>query len=98
MGQERRDAQRHSVFGGNAEIISVFGRGHTTGDRARIVNWSHGGMLLKVNSPRRKLLFVKQDPVIFEQDAIDCVLRLAPAYKSIPVHGTVLHVSKAPKV
>jgi len=97
MGQERREFERLSVFGGNAEITGVFGRGRKPSDRARIVNWSRGGLLLKVHSPRRKMVFLKQEPVLFEQDAVECVIRLAPAYKSIAVRVEVTHVEKDKK-
>jgi hypothetical protein len=94
---ERRESKRHSVFAGNAEITEVFGRGRKPSERARIVNWSRGGVLLKVLSPTRKMLFMKCDPVLFESDDLQCTIRLAPAYKEIQVRGEVCHVASIPK-
>ncbi|MGE0710749.1 MAG: PilZ domain-containing protein [Planctomycetota bacterium] len=96
-GSERREYERHKVYGGNAEIDSVFGRGKKPGERARVVNWSRGGLLLKVPSPRRRFLVQKMDPVLYEDDTVTCTLRLPPQYTDISVSGEVVHVKRDDK-
>lgn len=95
MGNEKRSNERYKVCGGNADIESVIGRGKKPADRARIMNWSRGGLLLKVRSPRRKFLVAKADPVLWEDDNLTCTLRLPPTYKEIFVTGCVVHVRRA---
>ncbi|RMG18806.1 MAG: PilZ domain-containing protein [Planctomycetota bacterium] len=97
MGPERREHPRYPVFAGNAEITAVFGRGRRVRERARIVNWSRGGVLLRVPSPRRKLLFLKNEPALYEQDAVSCTVRLAPAYNDLEVHGEVVYAAPETK-
>lgn len=94
MGAERRDHPRHRVHGGNAEIEAVIGRGRRPDERARIVDWSRGGLGLKVKSPRRRFWFKKVDPVLFEDDSINCTLRLPPKYSEVFVSAEVVHVSR----
>lgn len=94
MEHERRDHMRHRVFGGNAEIQAVIGRGRKPHDRARIVDWSRSGMRLRVPSPRRRFLIQKLDPVLFEDDSIVCTLRLPPAYNDIFVNAEVVRVER----
>ena len=96
MGKERRGHVRHEVFGGNAEFTLVRGRGRKPRERARIVNWSRTGLLLRVPSPRRKLLFFAQPPVLSAMDVIACTLRLPPAYKDLEIKGDVVRVSRVP--
>lgn len=101
MGENENDDKRaHARFkvgGGNAEINSVFGRGRNPNDRARVMNWSRGGMLLKVPSPRRRFLIQKLDPVLYENDTINCTLRLPPKYDDIEVRVEVRHVERDPR-
>jgi PilZ domain len=82
------------VHAGNCEITNVFGGGRVPSERARIVNFSRGGLLLKVPSPRRRFLFVKQDPVIQSQDMLACTVRLPPLYTEVHVQGEVVHVAR----
>jgi hypothetical protein len=93
---DRREHARYAVFAGNAEIREVIGRRNPR-DRARIVNWSRGGLLLKVPSPRRKFIFFKQEPLIREDDLIRCVLRLPPHYNDIDIQGSVMRVERDAK-
>ena len=93
--KERRLTKRIAVPGGNAEILSVFGRGRRPKKRVRLVDWSAGGVLLRVESPSRRFM-LKQDPALFEMDTVTCCLRLPPVYKAIPVSGTVVHVERDP--
>lgn len=97
-GQEdRREHARHPVSGGNAEIVAVLGpKGarRRPSDRARIVNWSRGGLLLKVPSPRRRLLFFAQAPVLAAEDQIKCTLRLPPQYNEIDLSAEVVRVER----
>lgn len=95
MGDERRTNERYRVCGGNADIESVIGRGKKPAERARILNWSRGGLLLKVKSPRRRFLVAKAEPVLWEDDSLTCTLRLPPTYKEIFVTGDVVHVCRA---
>lgn len=95
MQNERRDHVRHRVFGGNAEIQAVIGRGRKPHERARIVDWSRSGMRLRVPSPRRRFLIQKLAPVLFEDDSIVCTLRLPPAYNDIFVNAEVVRVERA---
>lgn len=97
MSEERRAHARHKVFGGNAEIQSVFGRGKKPGDRARIIDWSRGGFMIKVKSPRRRFIVQKADPVLFEDDKVQCTLRLPPSYKDVFVNADVVHVERIKK-
>jgi hypothetical protein len=90
----RRAFPRLGVYSGNAEITRVLGRGRRPGDRARIVNWSRGGMCLRVSSPRRKLLFWRRDPALFVEDSVTCTLRLAPVYNDIAVEADVVRVER----
>ena len=94
---DKRAHARFKVGGGNAEINSVFGRGRNPNDRARVMNWSRGGMLLKVPSPRRRFLIQKLDPVLYENDTINCTLRLPPKYDDIEVRVEVRHVERDPR-
>ena len=94
---DKREHARFKVGGGNAEINSVFGRGRNPNDRARVMNWSRGGMLLKVPSPRRRFLIQKLDPVLYENDAVTCTLRLPPKYDDIEVRVEVRHVERDPR-
>jgi hypothetical protein len=96
-GAERRAHSRHKVYGGNAEIESVHGRGRRPGERARIVNWSRGGFLMKVPSPRRRFVFQKLDPVMYETDTVTCTLRLPPKYADIIVSGDVVYAKRDAK-
>lgn len=96
MGAERRDFTRHAVHGGNAEIEAVMGRGRKPKERARVLDWSQGGLALKVPSPRRRFLFQRQDPVLFEDDSINCTLRLPPNYTEVFVSADVVHVRRDP--
>lgn len=91
---ELREHPRLAVYGGNAEITSVHGRGREPGERARIVNWSRGGLLLKVKSPRRRFFVQRLDPVLFENDTVSCTLRLPPSYKDHFVRAHVVHVAR----
>lgn len=93
---DRRQHARFGVFAGNAQITHVVGpKGERRpSERARILNWSRGGVLLKVPSPRRKLLFFKQDPIVGAEDMIKCVLRLPPLYNDIDVSGEVVRVER----
>ncbi len=95
MVQERREHVRHKVFGGNAEIQAVIGRGRKPDSRARIVDWSRSGMRLKVASPRRRFLIQRMDPVLFEDDSVVCTLRLPPMYQDIFVNAEVVRVERA---
>lgn len=97
MGAERREHTRHRIHGGNAEFQNVFGRGKAPNERARVIDWSRGGLALKVKSPRRRFLFAKQDPVLFEDDSVNCTLRLPPNYNEIFVSADVVHVRRDPK-
>lgn len=93
---DRREHARYSVFAGNAEITSIIGPKGTRkpAERARIINWSRGGVLLKVPSPRRRLLFFKQEPLLGREDQIKCVLRLPPQYNDIDVSAEVVRVER----
>jgi hypothetical protein len=95
---ERREHTRFGVHAGNAEITRLLG---PTGarrprERARIVNWSRGGLLLKVPSPRRRFLLLSAPPIVREQDTLECVLRLPPTYGDIEVSGEVVRVERVP--
>jgi hypothetical protein len=92
--EDRREHPRLDVFAGNAEITVVMGRGKKPRERARIVNWSRGGMLLRVSSPRRKLIFFQQPQLLHQDDVIACTLRLPPAYKDIDVKGGIVRVER----
>lgn len=94
---DRREHARYSVFAGNAEIKDVIGRKAAVRDRARIVNWSRGGVLLKVPSPRRKFIFFKQEPIIRQDDLVRCILRLPPQYNDIDIQGSVMRVERDSK-
>jgi len=94
---DKRQYARFKVGGGNAEIKSVFGRGRNPGERARVMNWSRGGMLLKVPSPRRRFLIQKLDPVLYENDTVTCTLHLPPKYDDIEVRVEVRHVERDPR-
>ena len=96
MGAERREATRHRIHGGNAEFQAVMGRGRAPGERARVLDWSRGGLSLKVKSPRRRFLIAKQDPVLFDGDTVNCMLRLPPSYAEIFVSADVVHVRRDP--
>ena len=96
MGAERREQTRHRIHGGNAEFQSVLGRGKAPSERARVLDWSRGGLALKVKSPRRRFLFAKQDPVLFEDDSVNCTLRLPPHYTEVFVSADVVHVRRDP--
>lgn len=93
---DRREHARYSVFAGNAEITSIMGPkgSRKPSGRARIVNWSRGGVLLKVPSPRRRLLFFKQEPLLGREDMIKCILRLPPQYNDIDVSAEVVRVER----
>jgi hypothetical protein len=93
---DRRQHARFGVFAGNAQITHVVGpKGERKpSERARILNWSRGGVLLKVPSPRRKFLLFKQDPIVGAEDMIKCVLRLPPLYSEIDVSGEVVRVER----
>ncbi|MCO5172061.1 MAG: PilZ domain-containing protein [Planctomycetes bacterium] len=94
---DRREHPRHPVSGGNAEIVQVFGpqgARRRPSDRARIVNWSRGGLLLKVPSPRRRLVFFKQPPVLAAEDQLKCTLRLPPQYNDIELSAEVVRVER----
>lgn len=92
---DRRSHPRHEVLVGNAQITTVRGRGRTPKGRARILNWSRTGMLLRVPSPRRRFVFFSQSPVLQEMDSIACTLRLPPAYNDVDVKGGVVRVERA---
>lgn len=98
MGQhdDRREHARVGVTGGNAEITKVSGprAGRRPSDRARILNWSRGGLLLRLLSPRRRLLVFKQEPALAPQDVIQCTLRLPPQYNEIDVSAEVVRVER----
>ena len=96
MGAERRDFTRHPVRGGNAEFEAVMGRGRKPAERARVLDWSQGGLGLKVKSPRRRFLFQALDPVLFEDDRVNCTLRLPPSYGDVFVSADVVHVRRDP--
>lgn len=93
---DRREHARFGVSGGNAEITQVTGPrgGRRPTDRARILNWSRGGLLLRLPSPRRRLLFLKQEPALAPQDLIKCTLRLPPQYNDIDVSAEVVRVER----
>lgn len=93
---DRREHARFGVTGGNAEITQVSGpRGkRRPSDRARILNWSRGGLLLKLPSPRRRLLLFKQEPALAPQDVIKCTLRLPPQYNDIDIAAEVVRVER----
>lgn len=93
---DRREHARYSVFAGNAEITSIMGPkgSRKPSGRARIINWSRGGVLLKVPSPRRRLLFLKQEPLLGREDMIKCILRLPPQYNDIDVSAEVVRVER----
>lgn len=97
MGDERREYTRHKIHGGNAEFQTVLGRGKVPSERARILDWSRGGLSLKVKSPSRRFIFAKQDPVLFEDDSVNCTLRLPPHYNEVFVSADVVHVRRDPK-
>lgn len=97
MGAERREYTRLQIHGGNAEFENVFGRGKAPNERARVLDWSRGGLALKVKSPRRRFFFAKQDPVLFEDDTVSCTLRLPPSYTEIFVNADVVHVRRDPQ-
>ena len=92
---EKRSFPRLPVFAGNCEITSIMGRKAPGGDRSRILNWSRGGVLLRVPSPRKKFFFFAQEPVLRDQDEIRCTLRLPPQYNDIEVDAAVVRVSRA---
>lgn len=92
---EKRGFPRLPVFAGNCEITSIMGRRAPGGERSRILNWSRGGVLLRVPSPRRKFFFFAQEPVLRDQDEIRCTLRLPPQYNDIEVDAAVVRVSRA---
>lgn len=92
---ERREASRHKVYGGNAEIQAVIGRGRKPKVRAKILDWSRGGLRLRVPSPRRRFLLQKLEPALFEDDNVVCTLRLPPAYQGIYVTADVVHAVRA---
>jgi len=93
---DRRTHARYSVFAGNAEITSIMGPkgARKSAGRARIINWSRGGVLLKVPSPRRRMLFFKQEPLLGAEDMIKCILRLPPQYTDIDVSAEVVRVER----
>jgi hypothetical protein len=92
---EQRDATRREVFGGNAQVRALRTKGYqSVAERARIVNWSRGGLLLKLPSPQRKLMFLKQDPCLAEGEQVLLTLRLPPAYRDIKVLGEVVHARR----
>jgi len=93
MGDERRESTRHKVCG-NAEITSVLGRGRVPDERSRLIDWSAGGLCLKVKSPRRRFLIQKLEPVLWEDDTLLCTLRFPPAYKEVTVAADVVHVER----
>jgi len=82
------------VFAGNAEINDIVGR-RPPRERARIVNWSREGMLLRVPSPRRRFVFFRREPVLQLSDALSCTLRLPPQYADIRVDAAVVRVERA---
>src|SRR5689334_8587960 len=93
--EDRREFARHAVFAGNAEIKEIIGRkAPSSRERARILNWSRGGLLLKVPSPRRRFIFFKQEPVLKQDDAIRCILRLPPQYNDIDITADVVRVER----
>lgn len=93
---DRRQHARYGVFAGNAEITSIMGPkgARKPAERARIINWSRGGVLLRVPSPRRRLLFFKQEPLLGAEDMIKCILRLPPQYTDIDVSAEVVRVER----
>jgi hypothetical protein len=94
MDRDRREHARHKVFGGNAEIQAVIGRGRKPQERGRILDWSRTGMRMRVASPQRRFLFQKLDPVLFEDDSVVCTLRLPPSYQDIYVNAEVVRVER----
>jgi len=92
--KNKRQHARHDVYGGNAEITAVMGRGHRPDEAARIMDWSRGGLRLRVKSPRRKMLFLRQEDCLFEGDTLYCTLHLPPRYDGISIQGTVVHIAR----
>jgi hypothetical protein len=93
---DRREHARFDVFAGNAQIVHIVGPSgeRRPTERARILNWSRGGVLLKVPSPQRRFLFFRQEPIVRQDDMIKCVLRLPPLYADMDISGEVVRVTR----
>ncbi|MAZ92327.1 MAG: hypothetical protein CMF76_10255 [Maricaulis sp.] len=96
MGSERRQHERWKVHRGHAEITNVAGPGADRCPRGqvRIVDWSRGGICLKIPSPTRKMLLFKNEPVLTEDDSIYCSLRLPPLYKPLDICADVVRIER----
>jgi hypothetical protein len=92
---ERRITPRLKVFSGRAEFKRVRGRGRQPPEPARILDWSRGGLQLKVYSPRRRMLFLKLEPCLYEGDQVTCLLRLPPRYRPLKIVAQVTRVEDA---
>lgn len=93
MTVERRRFVRKPI-GGNAEITSVVGSTtEVPSGRATILNCSRGGALLRVPSPRRRML-KKLEPCLAARDSITCVIRVPPGYGDFEVFAEVVRVVK----
>ena len=93
-GMDHRRYPRYRVRAGSCEIAEVIGRGRFPTQRARIMNFSRGGLLLRVRSPRRKFMFVKQKPIFRPADILVCKLRFPPQYAEIHVLADVVYVGR----
>jgi PilZ domain len=96
MEQDRRVHPRHRVHAGNCQITALSDH-RPPRERARIVDFSRGGLLLKVHSPRRRFLILKQEAQVENREGVNCTLRLPPLYKDVKVQGVVVHVARVPQ-
>jgi len=92
-GAERRAYPRYPVQGVSGEITNVVGRGSPTSG-IQILNWSQGGMLLRVPSPRRNRLLRRRRPRVAERDMLACTLRLPAHPEPIAIKGDVRRVRR----
>ncbi|MEZ6187280.1 MAG: PilZ domain-containing protein [Planctomycetota bacterium] len=90
MGAERRAFPRYPVQGVSAEITNVIGRGSPTAGAA-LLNWSQGGVLLRVPTPKRRFLLGGRKPALAERDLLACTVTL-PDGEPVAIKGDVRRV------
>ena len=91
--QERREFPRKDT-GGHAEIVKITGGAGVPEEKATVLNCSRGGLLLRVKSPRRRMLRAAE-PLLRKRDSLTAILRIPPAFQDIDVLGEVVRVDRA---